>query len=114
MRFNKMKQIILKNGEEGTIRDECLSPDESATEVAVEGGCVGVRGVGGVVVRRSRRLIEAQSGGGRAGDSGSGSACNSMQRQAGSASGWDAEAVCDDKRIVVERARELMMQMRIM
>ena len=35
-KFNKIKQFVQKNGEEGTVRDECLSPDGSATEVAVE------------------------------------------------------------------------------
>ena len=81
--------------------------------MAVEGGCVGVRGEGGGLVRRSRRLIEAHNGGGRAGGSDSGSACSSVQSQVGSVSWWDAEAVCDDKRRVIERARELMIQPRV-
>ena len=112
-KFNEIKRFVQKNGEEGTVRDECLSPDVSATEVAVEGGCVGVRGEGGGLVRRSRRLIEAHNGGGSAGGSDSGSACSSVQSQVGSVSWWDAEAVCDDKRRVIERARELMIQPRV-
>ena len=98
MRFTKLKQELSlnNNGEdEAEVIDIGLAPGGAgATNVAVEAGCVGVVGEGGVVVRRSRRIRDRRA---------------EQGEEVGQSEVvvWDVVKLCEDKARVVERAREL-------